>query len=56
MHKPSHTHTHTLKNRLILLNDLEFPTKGGKWSMNCEQPHDDPEAYLTEAVWLKPWH
>lgn len=51
-----HTHTHTLKNRLILLNDLEFPTKGGKWSMNCEQPHDDPEAYLTEAVWLKPWH
>lgn len=44
------------KNRLILLNDLGFPTKGGKRSMNCEQPHDDPEAYLTEAVWLKPWH
>lgn len=51
------THTEKKKkNRLILLNDLGFPTKGGKRSMNCEQPHDDPEAYLTEAVWLKPWH
>lgn len=48
--------THTPKNRLIILNDLGFPTKGGKRSMNCEQPHDEPEAYLTEAVWLKPWH
>lgn len=46
----------TQKNRLILLNDLGFPTKGGEWCMNCEQPHDDPEAYLVEAVWLKPWH
>lgn len=49
------THTHTHKKRLILLNESGFPTKGAQ-SMNCEQPHDDPEAYLTEAVWLKPWH
>lgn len=48
------THTQPQK-RLILLNDSGFPSKGAQ-SMNCEQPHDDPQAYLTEAVWLKPWH
>lgn len=35
---------------------LGFPANGGKRSMNCEQPHDNLKAYLTEAVWLKPWH
>lgn len=29
--------------------------RGGP-GMNCEQPHDDPKAYLTKAVWLKPRH
>lgn len=32
-----------------------FPSQGVQ-SMNCEQPRGEGGAYLTEAVWLKPWH